>query len=141
MTRYRSIDQSPRFLAGDLDNLLLPGHVADAVHHLLNYRFDLSGFDTCYRNGQAGVSTYGRGCMTTEPMFVRKPGAAAKYRGWIVSSVDDHGHQRRDVVILDAQDFTGKPIATNRRPVRVPFPFHGGSAPVQNAALPVRITP
>jgi carotenoid cleavage dioxygenase len=34
-----------------------------------------------------------------------------------------------DVVILDAQDFAGDPIATIRLPVRVPFGFHGGWAP------------
>jgi carotenoid cleavage dioxygenase len=39
-----------------------------------------------------------------------------------------------DVVILDAQDFDGEPIATIRLPVRVPFGFHGGWAPDVNAA-------
>jgi hypothetical protein len=34
-----------------------------------------------------------------------------------------------DVVILDAQDFAGEPVATIRLPVRVPFGFHGGWAP------------
>jgi len=34
-----------------------------------------------------------------------------------------------DVVILDAQDFTGEPTATIRLPVRVPHGFHGGWAP------------
>ena len=34
-----------------------------------------------------------------------------------------------DVVILDAQDFAGDPIATIRLPVRVPFGFRGGWAP------------
>ena len=42
-----------------------------------------------------------------------------------------------EVVILDAQDFLGEPIATIRLPVRVPFTFHGGWAPDQNAAPPV----
>ena len=37
-----------------------------------------------------------------------------------------------DVVILDAQDFAGEPIATIRLPVRVPFGFHGGWAPDMN---------
>jgi carotenoid cleavage dioxygenase len=32
------------------------------------------------------------------------------------------------VVILDAQDFAGEPIATIHLPVRVPFGFHGGWA-------------
>jgi carotenoid cleavage dioxygenase len=31
-----------------------------------------------------------------------------------------------DLVILNAQDFTGEPVARIRLPVRVPFGFHGG---------------
>ena len=34
-----------------------------------------------------------------------------------------------EVVILDAQDFAGEPVATIRLPLRVPFSFHGGWAP------------
>jgi carotenoid cleavage dioxygenase-like enzyme len=30
------------------------------------------------------------------------------------------------VVILDALDFSGDPVATIRLPARVPFGFHGG---------------
>ncbi|APR77977.1 dioxygenase (secreted protein) [Minicystis rosea] len=37
----------------------------------------------------------------------------------------------------DAQDFAGDPIATIRLPVRVPFTFHGGWAPDQDAPPPV----
>ena len=36
---------------------------------------------------------------------------------------------RTDVVILDAQDFTGAPVATVHLPVRVPFGFHGSWVP------------
>jgi len=49
--------------------------------------------------------------------------------GWILSYVYDPKRDLSDVVILDAQDFTGEPIATIRLPVRVPFGFHGGWAP------------
>ena len=34
-----------------------------------------------------------------------------------------------DVVILDAQDFTGDPVATIHLPVRVPYGFHGNWVP------------
>ena len=45
------------------------------------------------------------------------------------ADVYDPQRDLSDVVILDAQDFTGEPVATIRLPVRVPFGFHGGWAP------------
>ena len=73
--------------------------------------------------------------MTAEPVFVRKPGAVAEDEGWILSYVYDPKRDLSDVVILDAQDFAGEPIATIRLPVRVPFGFHGGWAPDMNAIV------
>jgi carotenoid cleavage dioxygenase-like enzyme len=75
------------------------------------------------------VHDYGRGRMTSEPVFVRKPEAVAEDEGWILSSVYDTERDLSDIVILDAQDFAGDPVATIRLPVRVPFTFHGGWAP------------
>jgi len=45
MARYNAIDTSPRFLAEDLEKLLLPGCFEHAVHHLLDHEFNLSLFD------------------------------------------------------------------------------------------------
>jgi carotenoid cleavage dioxygenase-like enzyme len=45
-----------------------------------------------------------------------------------MSYVYDGDRNLSDVVILDAQDFTGEPVATIHLPVRVPFGFHGGWA-------------
>ena len=58
MARYKAIDTSPRFLAVDLEKQLLPGSFEHAVHHLLDHEFDLSRFDTRYRNDQSGASAY-----------------------------------------------------------------------------------
>lgn len=74
------------------------------------------------------VHDYGPGRMTSEPVFVRKPGAAAEDEGWVLSYVYDPKRDLSDVVILDAQDFAGEPVATIRLPVRVPFGFHAGWA-------------
>ncbi|WP_213957820.1 carotenoid oxygenase family protein [Variovorax sp. dw_954] len=79
--------------------------------------------------GTTEVHDYGAGMMTSEPVFVRKPGAAAEDEGWVLSYVYDPKRDLSDVVILDAQDFAGEPVATIRLPVRVPFGFHGGWAP------------
>lgn len=43
-------------------------------------------------------------------------------------AVYDAERHRSDVVILEARDFAGEPIATIRLPIRVPFTFHGGWA-------------
>jgi transposase len=63
MARYKAIDTSPRFLAVDLEKQLLPGSFEHAVHHLLDHEFDLSLFDTRYRNDQSGASAYPPGML------------------------------------------------------------------------------
>jgi len=63
MARYKAIDTSPRFLAVDLERQLLPGSFEHAVHHLLDHEFDLSLFDTRYRNDQSGAMAYPPGML------------------------------------------------------------------------------
>lgn len=63
MARYKTIDLSPRFLAVDLEKQLLPGSFAYAVHYLLDHDFDLSGFDSRYRNDESGASAYPPGML------------------------------------------------------------------------------
>ena len=63
MARYKAIDTSPRFLAVDLEKQLLPGSFEHAVHHLLDHEFDLSSFDSRYRNDQNGASAYPPGML------------------------------------------------------------------------------
>ena len=63
MARYKFIDTSPRFLAVDLEKQLLPGSFEHAVHHLLDHEFDLSSFDSRYRNDQNGASAYPPGML------------------------------------------------------------------------------
>lgn len=63
MARYKAIDTSPRFLAVDLEKQLLPGSFEHAVHHLLDHEFDLSLFDTRYRNDQSGARAYPPGML------------------------------------------------------------------------------
>jgi carotenoid cleavage dioxygenase len=43
--------------------------------------------------------------------------------------VYDRAEDRSDVVVLDAQDFAGEPVATIHLPARVPFGFHGSWLP------------
>jgi len=45
--------------------------------------------------------------------------------GWYLSYVYDPVREGSDLVILDASDFGGAPVATISLPQRVPFGFHG----------------
>jgi carotenoid cleavage dioxygenase-like enzyme len=78
--------------------------------------------------GTSEEHDFGPGRMTLEPVFVRRQGAVQEDDGWIMSYVYDSNRNLSDVVILDAQDFTGAPVATIHLPARVPFGFHGGWA-------------
>jgi carotenoid cleavage dioxygenase-like enzyme len=79
--------------------------------------------------GTTEVHDFGADRSSLEPVFVRRHGAIAEDDGWIMSYVYDGNRNLSDVVILDAQDFGGDPVATIRLPVRVPYGFHGGWAP------------
>ena len=71
------------------------------------------------------VHDFGAGRVGLEPVFVARENARAEDDGWVMAYVYDAGKNTSDVVILDAQDFSGPPVATVALPVRVPFGFHG----------------
>lgn len=75
--------------------------------------------------GETLVHDFGKGRRTMEPVFVAKSNATSEDEGWLMSYVFDEATATTDVVILDAQDFQGEPVATIHLPVRVPFGFHG----------------
>ncbi len=108
--------------SGQSYRYLYTAHWGDRVQFGPAFKHDLV-------RGTTEVQTYGPDRITTEPVFVRKPNATAEDEGWIMSSVYDPQTHRSDIVILDAQDFAGEPVATIHLPVRIPFTFHGGWAP------------
>ena len=59
-------------------------------------------------------------------MFVPSPnGPAGEDNGWYLAYVYDAARDSSDLVILDAADFGGQPVARIRLPRRVPYGFHG----------------
>ena len=60
-----------------------------------------------------------------EAVFVPAGPGADELAGWYLSYVYDPVRNGSDLVILDASDFTGKPVARVRLPQRVPHGFHG----------------
>lgn len=89
----------------------------------------LRQFDTFYKHdvvaGRTEARPMGPGRQGLEPVFVPRQGATAEDDGWIMAYVYDGERNASDVVILNAQDFTGEPVATIHLPVRAPFGFHG----------------
>jgi carotenoid cleavage dioxygenase-like enzyme len=60
-----------------------------------------------------------------EPVFVPRNAQADEDDGWVLAYLYDSDTDSSDVVILNAQDFGGEPVATIHLPSRVPFGFHG----------------
>ena len=80
--------------------------------------------------GSTEVHDAGPAAFAMEPVFVPKSADAAEDDGWVLArAVHNADRNTCDVVILEAQDFTGPPVATVHLPVRVPFGFHGNWVP------------
>ena len=58
MARYKHIDTSPRLIAVDLQQQLLPGTIEHALHYLLDHQIDLTALDSNYKNDATGASAY-----------------------------------------------------------------------------------
>ena len=74
--------------------------------------------------GAQEVHDHGPGRMGLEPVFVPRSDGAAEDDGWVLAYVYGAAEDRSDVVVLDAQDFAGEPVATIHLPgagaVRLP---------------------
>ncbi|XP_076895699.1 carotenoid 9,10(9',10')-cleavage dioxygenase 1-like [Bidens hawaiensis] len=57
--------------------------------------------------------------------FVSKPGAIDEDDGWIVTFAHDEETEISYVLVIDAKQFTGEPIAKINLPQRVPYGHHG----------------
>jgi carotenoid cleavage dioxygenase len=93
---------------------------------------DASGGPSLKHDLVAGTTEehdYGKGRTTLEPVFVPRESATAEDDGFVMSYVYDATTDKSDIVILDAQDFAGDPLATIHLPARVPYGFHGNWVP------------
>jgi carotenoid cleavage dioxygenase len=64
-----------------------------------------------------------------EPLFVPRAPDAPEGDGFLLVLVYRGAERRSDLLVLDAQNVDGAPLATVRLPHRVPFGFHGNWAP------------
>ena len=60
-----------------------------------------------------------------EAVFAPADSAEDELSGWYLSYVYDPVRDCSDLVIIDASDFQGKPVARVQLPRRVPYGFHG----------------
>jgi len=77
---------------------------------------------------QAGYSQtyeYGKGRYGGEAVFVPRPGATIEDDGWLVTYVYDTDAETSELIVVDAQDMAGEPVARVLIPQRVPYGFHG----------------
>ena len=69
---------------------------------------------------------FGAGRHAGEFVFVADPDrSSAEDGGWMMGLVHDDATDHSELVVVDAQDFAGDPVATVTLPRRVPYGFHG----------------
>jgi carotenoid cleavage dioxygenase len=91
---------------------------ADASTGTFLIKYDL-------RDGSSAVHDFGTDRVPGEGVFVPAAPNAGEDEGWVLAYVYDGARDGSDLVILDATDFRGNPVATIPLPQRVPFGFHG----------------
>ncbi len=60
-----------------------------------------------------------------EPVFISRENSKSEDDGYVMALRHDMETDLSDLVVLDAQDFCGEPVAVVNLPVRVPNGFHG----------------
>jgi carotenoid cleavage dioxygenase len=78
-----------------------------------------------FHTGYSQTYEYGKGRYGGEAVFVPRPGADAEDDGWLVTYVHDTTEEISELVVVNAQDMSGEPVARVLIPQRVPYGFHG----------------
>ncbi len=74
--------------------------------------------------GGATERFYADSEVSGEHVFAPDPNGTAEDDGWLLSIVTDRATESTDLVILDARDVAGEPVARVHIPRRVPIGFH-----------------
>ncbi len=74
--------------------------------------------------GTSDHHRYGAGRFGGEVVFAPRSGGVDEDDGWLVTFVHDTTTELSELVILDARDVAGKPVARLHVPQRVPIGFH-----------------
>jgi carotenoid cleavage dioxygenase-like enzyme len=87
-------------------------------------RYDLQR-DTASEHRFGGRGSHGAPSAPGEAVFVPAAGESDELAGWYLTYVYDAVTDGSDLVVIDASDFEGEPVARIRLPRRVPHGFHG----------------
>jgi carotenoid cleavage dioxygenase len=91
------------------------------------------GFNSIFRydrkSGSRVAHTLPEGDSFGEPVFVPRSADAAEGEGFVLTVAHRPAENRSDLVILDAQNIEGAPLAVCKLPHRVPYCFHGSWMP------------
>ena len=75
--------------------------------------------------GNSQIHDFGENCEIGEAVFAPKENAQQEDEGYVMLFVYYKNNNKSDFVILDAQNFTGKPLAKIKLSRRVPHGLHG----------------
>jgi carotenoid cleavage dioxygenase len=81
--------------------------------------------------GERQVHDFGAGHFPGEFVFVPAGPDAGEDEGWLIGLVIDAAQESTDLMILDAQDFEGAPLASVHAPHRIPPGFHSAWSPTR----------
>ncbi len=99
-----------------------------------NPDFNVGGFNGIgrrdHKTGKLAVHDVGKACATNEPIFVPRSEAAEEGDGFLMANIYDANRKASHLLILDAQNLEGEPLAKAYLDHRVPFGFHGNWAPL-----------
>ncbi|MFN4224931.1 MAG: carotenoid oxygenase family protein [Hyphomonas sp.] len=106
---------------GYLMSLAGEGDAEEPVYGPQLLKYDL-------RSGARVTHELGANVRGGEPVFV--PGGTGEDEGWVMVICHDEARGRSKFLILDARDFSAKPVAVIHLP-RVPYGAHGSWVPFQ----------
>jgi len=78
-----------------------------------------------HQTGSFDRHTPGEGLQLGEALFVPEPGMSGELDGWLLCVAFNEARNQSDLVVIDARDFSGEPVARVELPYRIPFGFHG----------------
>jgi carotenoid cleavage dioxygenase len=84
-----------------------------------------------YQTNRVEVQELGKHFAAGEPVFVPRNAQSSEDDGWVLAVWYDDELNRSEMIVLNAQNFSGAPIARIKLQHRVPWGFHGNWVPEQ----------
>jgi YD repeat-containing protein len=84
-----------------------------------------------YQSNKVEVQELGPNFAAGEPVFVPRSAQSSEDDGWVLAVWYDDQRNRSEMVVLDARNFAGTPVARIKLQHRVPWGFHGNWVPAE----------